>query len=267
MKISTKGKYYGNLNSEMSLDGILLTKYDYHEDKTPWHYHENPYFMFVLHGNMMDSNKKVKTLLPPGSLMFTNWQEIHYGSKHSNNAGGFHLELEKNWFEKYDISPMDLEGSLHLENPLVKGLMNKVYLETKINDNHSQASIELLILDIFNKMKNSLLHLDSKKPSWVKKLCEFILDSEVDYSLSNLSQELNIHPGHLSREFHKYFGSTLGQYIRQLKLNKAIIMMSTNQFSMTEICYKCGFYDQSHFISNFKSIYNTTPSNYLKQIS
>lgn len=112
---------------------------------------------------MMDSNKKVKTLLPSGSLMFTNWQEIHYGSKHSDKAGGFHLELEKNWFEKYDISPMDLEGSLHLENPLVKGLMNKVYLETKINDNHSQASIEFLILDIFNKMKNSQLQRFQKQ--------------------------------------------------------------------------------------------------------
>lgn len=267
MKISTKGKYYGNLNSEMSFNGILLTKYDYNGDRTPWHYHENPYFMFVLHGSMIDTNKINKTLLTPGGLMFTNWQEIHYGSKHSNKAGGFHLELEKSWFEKHDISSMDLEGSLHLENPLVKGLMNKVYLETKINDQHSQSSIELLILDIFNKMKNSQLGVSLKKPSWVKKLNELILDADADYSLANLSQELNIHPVHLSREFHKYFGSTLGQYIRQLKLNKAIIMMSTNQFSMTEICYKCGFYDQSHFISNFKSIYNTTPSNFFKQIS
>ncbi|MBL4643276.1 MAG: helix-turn-helix transcriptional regulator, partial [Flavobacteriaceae bacterium] len=65
----------------------------------------------------------------------------------------------------------------------------------------------------------------------------------------------------------KYFGSTLGQYIRQLKLNKAITMMSTNQYSMTEICYKCGFYDQSHFISNFKSIYKTTPTDFLRLTS
>ncbi len=266
MEISTKGKYYGELNSEMSFNGILLTKYNYHEDHTPWHYHENPYFMFVLHGNMIDRNKKVKTLCPPGGLIFTNWQEIHQGAKHSSKAGGFHLELEKRWFEKYDISSIDLEGSLNLENPLIKGLMNKVFLETKINDNHSQSSIELLILDIFNKMKNPQLHVDSKRPSWIKKLSEIILDAEVDYSLSSLSQELNVHPVHLSREFHKYFGSTLGQYIRQIKLNKAIILMSTKKFSMTEICYKCGFYDQSHFIANFKSTYKITPSQFLKRI-
>ena len=265
MEISTKGKYYGELNSEMSFNGILLTKYNYHEDYTPWHYHENPYFMFVLHGNMIDRNKKVKTLCPPGGLMFTNWQEVHQGTKHSSKAGGFHLELEKRWLEKYDISLMDVEGSVQLKNPLIKSLMYNVFLESCINDNNSQSSIELLILDVFKKMKNSRLDIDAKRPSWVKKLSEIILDAEVDYSLSSLSQELNIHPVHLSREFHRYFGVTLGQYVRQLRVNKALALMMANRFSMTEICYKCGFYDQSHFISNFKSIYNTTPSHYLKK--
>ncbi|WP_394751026.1 helix-turn-helix transcriptional regulator [Spongiimicrobium salis] len=267
MIISTKGQYYGNLNTKMGFDGILLTNYGYNGERTPWHYHENPYFMFVLHGNMKDTNKRIETLLPPGGLMFTNWQEVHYGSKHSDKASGFHLELEKSWLQKYDIAALDFEGSLHLENPHIKSLMYKVYLETRINDHHSPLSIELLILDIFNKMKTPPLNAHSKKPAWVGKMSELILDSEVDYSLNALSKELNIHPVHLSREFHKYFGSTLGQYMRQLKLNKAIILISTQQYSMTEICYKCGFYDQSHFISSFKSIYNMTPTKFLRLIS
>ena len=228
MKISTKGKYYGNLDSEISFNGILLTKYDYNQTLTPWHYHENPYFMFVLHGNMIDTNKKNETLLTPGGLMFTNWQEIHKGTKHSSMAGGFHLELEKDWLQRHEISSIGIEGRLHLENPLIKSLMYKVYLETQINDLHSESSIELLILDVFTKMKKSELPFSVKKPEWVQKLKELILDAEANYSLANLSRELNIHPVHLSREFHKYFGSTLGQYIRQLKLNKAITLMSTN---------------------------------------
>ncbi len=264
MRISPKGKYYGELNTKTSFDGLLLTRYDYNGDRTPWHYHENPYFMFVLHGHMIDGNKKNKTLLTPGSLMFTNWQEVHYGAKHSAMAGGFHLELDRSWLDNQDISSLDLEGSLHIQNPLIQGLMNQIYLETSINDQHSQLSIELLILDIFNKMKNSAIDVSVKKPNWVKKLYELILDTETDYSLTTLSQELNIHPVHLSREFHKYFGSTLGRYVRQIKLNKAIALMATNQFSMTEICYKCGFYDQSHFISNFKSVYKMTPTKFLR---
>lgn len=163
MKISTKGKYYGQLNSEMEFKGVLLTRYDYHGDRTPWHYHENPYFMFVLDGNMMDANKKQKNLLASGDLMFTNWQEPHFGSKHSDKAAGFHLELERSWLNTYDISLEDIEGSLHLENPIIKSLMTKIYLESRIQDKQSQASIELLILDVLDRIKHSQSITDSKK--------------------------------------------------------------------------------------------------------
>ena len=54
---------------------------------------------------------------------------------------------------------------------------------------------------------------------------------------------------------------------KTLKLNKAILLLSTNKHSMTEICHLCGFYDQSHFISNFKKSYNTTPFKCSKLLS
>ena len=95
MRVLTKGEYYGNQKSERSFNGVLLSQYSYSADRTDWHYHENPYFMYVLQGNMKDCNKKVQTICPTGSLMFNNWQEVHYGSKHSPKAGGFHLEFEK----------------------------------------------------------------------------------------------------------------------------------------------------------------------------
>lgn len=267
MNILKRGEFFGSHYQKLNFDELTLTDTEYTHNKVDWHYHENPYFTYLLQGKLFEENKKGAYYLKPGSLLFHNWQDSHYNIKPPEYTRGFHIELNSDWFAKHDISSMDFEGSLNLENPFIKCLMNKVFLESKINDNHSQSSIELLILDIFNKMKNHQTDVGSKKPSWVSKLQELILETDVDYSLSKLSQELKIHPVHLSREFHKYFGSTLGQYIRQLKLNKAIIMISTNKFSMTEICYKCGFYDQSHFISNFKSIYNTTPSNYLKQMS
>ena len=98
-------------------------------------------------------------------------------------------------------------------------------------------------------------------------LQELLFEENIDYSLKNLSAILEIHPIHLSREFRRYFGTTLGNYIRLIKLNKAFYLLASNKFSMTEICYKCDFYDQSHFITNFKSVYKTTPFNLLKQIS
>ena len=126
MKTLTKGQYYGLKNTEKLFGGILLSKYDYLKDRTEWHYHENPYFMYVLHGNMKDTNKKVDTLCPAGSLIYNNWQEKHFGSKHSHTAGGFHLEFERSWLKSHDIHPEILEGNHRIEHPKVHLLVGSI---------------------------------------------------------------------------------------------------------------------------------------------
>jgi len=257
------GEFFGSHYQKLNFEGFTITDTEYTHRKVDWHFHENPYFTYLLQGKLYEANKKEEYYLESGSLLFHNWQDAHYNTKPKDYTRGFHIEFNSEWFLKHGIASMDFEGSLSLKNPIIKSLMNKVFLETKINDPSSQLSIELLMIEIFDKIKTQEADKFTKKPGWVKKLQELLLDTETDYTLAALSKELNIHPVHLSRGFHKYFGITLGQYVRRLKVNKAIMLMSSNQFSMTEICYQCGFYDQSHFISNFKSIYHTTPSSFL----
>ena len=260
------GEFYGTHYQKLVFENIIITDTEYTHSKVDWHYHENPYFTYLLQGKLFESNKKESYYLEPGNLLFHNWQDAHYNIKPDEFTRGFHIELNDNWFSNYDIKTIGFEGSINLKNPLIKNLMNKVFIEFKINDQYSNLSIETSLIEIFNFIKETKAK-KLKRPIWVKTLQELLLQEEVNYSLKNLSSILDIHPIHLSREFRRYFGTTLGNYIRLLKLNKAFHLLASNKFLMTEICYKCGFYDQSHFISNFKFIYNTTPSNLLKQIS
>ncbi len=267
MKISTKGKYYGSLNSEMAFNGILLTKYDYHEDRTPWHYHENPYFMYVLKGNMKDCNKKVKSLCPAGSLMFNNWQEAHYGSKHSVEASGFHLEFERKWLRENGI-PLNLwEGSQLIENPKLHLLFARLYHEFLISDNYSDVSVEVILLQICEAMSNLKQFNAQKNPNWVEDLKELLHYDTSTLSLDYLSNELKVHPVHISRAAAKHLSMSLGEYIRQHKVKKAIPLLLNSKNSLTEIAYETGFSDQSHFNRVFKSIFNINLSTYRKNIT
>ena len=267
MKISTKGEYYGNLNSERVFNGILLTKYDYHEDRTPWHYHENPYFMYVLAGNMMDSNKKVKSLCPAGSLMFNNWHEAHYGSKHSSRASGFHLEFERTWLKEKGI-PLDLwEGSQQIEDPTLHLLFAKLYHEFIISDQYSDVTVEVLLLQICEALSNLKECNAQKNPNWVDELKELLHYDTATLSLDYLSNELNVHPVHISRAASKHLSMSLGEYIRQHKVKKAIPLLLNSENSLTEIAYETGFSDQSHFNRVFKSIFNSSPNIYRKNIA
>ncbi len=262
-----KGEFFGQHYKKSSFEDILITDTEYTHDRVDWHYHENPYFTYLLQGKLYEANKKEEYYLEPGTLLFHNWQDAHQNIKAPEYTRGFHVELNSSWFEKHDLSTTQLEGSLQLKNPLLKKLMNNIFLESRIADSHSHTSIDLLLIEVMDNIKQGNITQAVKKPKWVGNLNALILETNTDYSLTELSQILGIHSVHLSREFHKYFGTTFGQYIRHLKLNKAILLMTTKKHSLTEICYTCGFYDQSHFINSFKSTYGITPSKFLKRIS
>lgn len=262
-----KGEYFGEHKQKSIYDELIITDTEYTHAKVDWHYHENPYFTYLLQGKLYEGNKKKDYYLEAGSLLFHNWQDAHHNIKSDELTRGFHIELNAGWFEKYNLASFDFEGSIHLQNPLIKSMMNQIFMESKRDDIHSKLSIDMLLLAAFGKIWNKVQLERQVKPKWVKTLQEIIHNEpEVCSSLSLIAKQLNIHPVHLSREFSKYFDSTLGQYLRNQKVNNAALMMSHSDASLTEIGYASGFYDQSHFISNFKRVYGRTPLKFRKSL-
>ncbi|NAS14034.1 helix-turn-helix domain-containing protein [Poritiphilus flavus] len=264
MKILSRGEYYGNQDAENSFNGVLLSEYTYLTDSTDWHYHENPYFMYVLNGNMKDCNTRTKTLCPAGSLMFNNWQEPHYGSKHSKKASGFHLEFEKKWLEEHSIPLQLWEGSQRIQNPKLHLLFAHLYSEFLLSDEFSEVSVELLLLQICEALSDLKRASSLENPVWINALKELLHYDTSKLSLNYLSKELQVHPVHISRVAPRYLSMSLGAYIRIEKLKKALPLLLDSTLTLTEISYQVGFSDQSHFNRVFKSHFNMNPGQYRK---
>ena len=81
-------------------------------------------------------------------------------------------------------------------------------------------------------------------------------------SLQELSTLINIHPVTISKYFPRYFSCTLGEYIRKVKVEKAVDLIKQEQMSLTALAYHCGFFDQSHFIRAFKTYTGFRPKEY-----
>jgi len=131
---------------------------------------------------------------------------------------------------------------------------------------HTQGGpVEQMLLEVYHKyLKDS----SKKTPAWTKELKELIqdqLDTNMSLSLQQLSGELEINPAYLSREFSKYFENlSFGEYIRKMRIEKAIHFIETSGYSLTEIAYLTGFSDQSHFTRIFKKQTGLTPTLYRK---
>ena len=153
---------------------------------------------------------------------------------------------------------------------LEKGMMiyDALYSWAKYhkNEKHGQNPTEKLLIDVFEKF---LKQKHSKKiPSWAKELKELIQDQiDTGISLKQLSRDLDINPAYLSREFSKYFDDlSFGDYIRKLRIEKAIEYLNNPGYSLTKIAYLTGFSDQSHFTRIFKKHTGQNPSVYRKKL-
>ncbi|MBX2872409.1 MAG: AraC family transcriptional regulator [Saprospiraceae bacterium] len=265
MKILTTGEYYGQMKREVSLQGVLLSEYDYLTAQTDWHYHENPYLMYVLRGNLYDINKKQQTCCKSGSLIFHNWQEAHYNTKETYYARGFHVEFPRNWFEEKKLDAKLWEGSRLLNHPQLHSLFGQLFFEFKCQDSFSGLSIELLLLHLCESIE-TIEFTPTKEPTWVQSLREILHEEAENLNLESLSQQLGIHPVHLSRAVPKYLGSSLGAYIRQHRIKQSLTYLLDKRHSLTDIANICGFSDQSHFTRTFKYYLHRTPSSFRKQV-
>jgi hypothetical protein len=134
---------------------------------------------------------------------------------------------------------------------------------------HTQAGpVERMLLDVFTKYLQD--NKGKRAPAWAKELKNMIqdqMDTNMSLSLQQASDELEINPAYLSREFSKYFDNlSFGEYIRKLRIEKAISLMETTGYSLTEIAYLTGFSDQSHFNRIFKRQTGQNPSFYKKNV-
>jgi len=71
---------------------------------------------------------------------------------------------------------------------------------------------------------------------------------------------------HLISQFRKYIGITPKQYQRVLRFNDVFVQLQGDQFlSWSDIAYRCGYSDQSHFIREFKRFSGFIPESFLRE--
>lgn len=135
------------------------------------------------------------------------------------------------------------------------------------NEKHTDNPIETLLLNVYKKLLKQKSGA-KKIPPWAKELREIIqdhLDTNLTLTLKQVSQSLQVHPTYLSREFSKYFDDlSFGDYIRKLRIEKAVQLLTQSNHSLAEIAYLTGFSDQSHFNRIFKQYMGKNPSSYRK---
>ena len=87
-----------------------------------------------------------------------------------------------------------------------------------------------------------------------------------DISTTTLASELNMSRTNLHRKLKSLTGKSSTEFIRSLRINKAMELMETEGTSISEVCYAVGFTSNSYFSRCFKEIYGVKPSAYKRNL-
>lgn len=104
---------------------------------------------------------------------------------------------------------------------------------------------------------------NSNTRSQVQKILLYIHNNfREDITLADIAAYSSFSPHYISQLFHSMTSSTLTQYITRLRLEYAKNLLFSTDYSITEICYKCGFHSFAHFLRSFKKHYGQSPAKY-----
>ncbi|MEO6668220.1 MAG: helix-turn-helix domain-containing protein, partial [Ferruginibacter sp.] len=97
----------------------------------------------------------------------------------------------------------------------------------------------------------------------VKSTVETIMTANGQLSVNELSEQTNINRRRLVRKFSSTIGLSPEQLSKTIRLQATLKMLLSKQFtSLTALAYENEYYDQAHFIKDFKELTGYTPKEF-----
>lgn len=84
--------------------------------------------------------------------------------------------------------------------------------------------------------------------------------------IEELPSKVSISKRQLEREFKGKLGISPKHYLRITRINEVLRLLNNNQeMDLTSVAYYCGYFDQAHFINDFKRITGNNPSIFIRE--
>lgn len=269
-RVLEPGDYFGATAQRYSDNGISIVETHFATDLIiPQHEHVNPFFCFVLDGQGTRSWSSRHGTNGPMSLTL-----FPAGVPHANcwyGAGGkaLHVEFSSLWSQRLGARTSVLDRPDDFASGAPVSLMRRLVRECREQDSATPLAVEGLVLELLAACERSVPRTATLPGSrrWLGRVEALLLDRFHEaLTLDEIAADSHVSADHLSREFRKHFGVTVGEYVRQLRLDFACAQLANGRQSLSAIAEAAGFADQSHFTRVFRRRMGLTPGAYRAQL-
>ncbi|MBO9703174.1 MAG: AraC family transcriptional regulator [Sporocytophaga sp.] len=186
-----------------------------------------------------DSYKIFRNSANIGTILvyFTEVGFTHFSSNHANELFNLSIALE-DIFDKHRVKEVEEK------------------LSFATTDHQRINIVELFFLSQLKDIQTDKLIIEAIK---------LIYQSKGSIRIKELNEKLNISQSPFEKRFRKIVGTTPKKFASIIRFNSVLINLNSSK-SLTEICYENNFFDQAHFIKDFKQFTGDTPENFKRFI-
>jgi AraC family transcriptional regulator len=253
------GQFYGRVLRSREVATLSLIETRYASGQIlPRHSHERPYFCFVIQGRFAERYRNRNLECQPSTLVFHPLGDTH--SDHfQTEARCFNIQLDT----QLTNQPTSLEHRAEFRGGPPAYLATKLYREFHAMDEVSELAIEGLTLEIIAEAARSMKRVTHGTQPWLVRARELLHAQFAErLTIAQVAAAVGVHPTHLAREFHRRHKRTIGEYVRQLRIEFACHELCNSVRPLSEIALTAGFFDQSHFARTFKLFTGLSPAAY-----
>jgi AraC family transcriptional regulator len=259
------GTFYGEKLKSHDIEGFRLTEWRYEPAaKAPRHFHECAYLNIVLQGGHLETLDREELACEPAVLVFHPPEEIHAGQIFCSDTRIFDIEIASQRLERLREIGLLPKDRVVFTGGLAVCLATRLYQEFVRMDELSPLAIEGLALELLAELgRRPAPNLPSSPPRWLLHVRDLLHARFKDsLSLEEIARTVDIHPDHLAHAFRRHYRCTVGEYVRQLRIDFACRQITSSDTPLGEIAIEAGFADQSHFTKTFKHRIGMTPAEF-----
>jgi len=232
--------------------------------RVPKHSHEHGYFSLVLEGTFDGLYGGSAQSGKPFQAVFRPPDEPHSVHFHRTGARLFSIEVETYRLEHAREHSLRLDRSTELVGGQLAWLASRIYREARAMDDVSPLAIEGIFLEMLAEASRcSGRVVERRIPRWLERVKEIIDVSFADkLTIAGMAGTVGVHPVHLATVFRQHYRCTIGECIRQRRVEYASRKLCLSDTTLVEIALAAGFSDQSHFSRTFRHFTGLSPARF-----
>lgn len=227
------------------------------------HAHGSPHLCLVLAGGYEEEVGRTRLDCGPLTLLYHAAGAVHANRFAAGGARCLNVEMDPLALG-VDRLLARLGGSSVVQRGTPTPAALRLARELDLRDDLSPLATETLVSEIVSELaREPRLALRSEPPAWLLRVHERLREEFArSLDLARLAEEVGVHRTHLARAFRQHFGCTMGQFVRQRRVELASAELRRSDRPLASVAYAAGFADQSHMTRVFKRFVGTTPGRY-----